>query len=78
MHDSPQTLGCNNGIGGFHKNLVAFRGTKLPGFYELKKCASKNALFGYNKKAGKSVPVASKRKMAEISTESAVTGPTLV
>jgi len=27
-----RVLGCNNGIGGFHKNLVTFWGTKLPGF----------------------------------------------
>jgi hypothetical protein len=25
-------LGCNNHIGGFYKNLVTFRGLKLPGF----------------------------------------------
>jgi len=25
-------LGCNNGIGEFHKNLVTFRGPKLPDF----------------------------------------------
>jgi len=25
-------IGCNNGIGGFHENLVTFWGTKLPGF----------------------------------------------
>jgi len=26
-------VGCNNGIEGFHKNLVTFRGPKLPDFY---------------------------------------------
>jgi len=26
------TVGCNNGIGGFNENLVTFWGTKLPGF----------------------------------------------
>jgi len=25
-------LGCINGTGGFHKNIVIFRGPKLPGF----------------------------------------------
>jgi len=37
----------------------------LPSFYELKKCASKNAVLGYNTKAGKSVPEATKCKGAE-------------
>jgi len=36
-------LGCNNGIGGFHENLVTFREPKLPDFFwaqkvRLKKC----------------------------------------
>jgi len=25
-------IGCNNGIGGFHKNFVTFRDSKLPDF----------------------------------------------
>ena len=37
-------LGCNNGIGGFHKNLVTFRGQKMSDFLlaqklRLKKCS---------------------------------------
>jgi len=58
-------IGCNNGIRGFHENLVTFWGTKLPGFCELKRCASKNAVLRDNKKAGKSVPEATKCKVAE-------------
>jgi len=34
-------------------------------FYELKRCAYKNAVCRYNTKAGKSVPEATKRKVAE-------------
>jgi len=30
--DDCNTLGCNNGIGGFHKNIVTFWGPKLPDF----------------------------------------------
>jgi len=38
-------LGCNNGIGGFHENLVTFRDWELPDFLiaqkmRLKKCSS--------------------------------------
>jgi len=33
QHDPPaQQVGCNNGIGGFHENLVTFREPKLPDF----------------------------------------------
>jgi len=40
-----KVLGCNNGIGGFHKNIVTFRGPKLPDCslaqkMYLKKCSS--------------------------------------
>jgi len=55
----------NNGIGGFHENRETLRGTNLPGFSRAPKMRLKNADSGYNKKAGKSVPVASKRKMAD-------------
>jgi len=37
-------LRCNNGIGGFRKNLVTF--------YGLKRCASKDAVPRFNKKSG--------------------------
>jgi len=47
------------------KTLKLFVEQTCQVFYELKRCASKNAVFEYNEKAGKSVPVASKRKMAE-------------
>jgi len=38
-------LGCNNGIGGFHENLVTFRDPELPSFLwaqkmRLEKCSS--------------------------------------
>jgi len=45
-----QFLRCNNGTGGFDENLLTFWGTKFPGFYGLKRCASKNAVFRYNTK----------------------------
>ena len=44
----------NNGIQGFHENLVTFKRTKLPDFNGLKRCTSKNAVVRYNKKSGKS------------------------
>jgi len=38
-------VGCNNGVGGFHENLVTFKRTKLPDLLwaqkmRLKKCSS--------------------------------------
>jgi len=32
VHFCAHVLGCNNGVGGFHENLVTFWGPKLPGF----------------------------------------------
>jgi len=58
-------LGCNNGIGGFHKKLVTFRDPTLPDFCGLKRCASKNPVLIYNKKAGKFGSVAPKFQMVE-------------
>ena len=45
MSQRGHTLGCNNGRGGFHENLVTFKRTKLPDFswaqkMRLKKCSS--------------------------------------
>ena len=45
-------------IGGYHENLVTFREQSCQVFNELKRCASIFLVFEYNKKAGKSVPVA--------------------
>ena len=47
------------------KTLYLFVEQSCQVFNELKKCASKNAVFRYNTKAGKSVPEATKRKVAE-------------
>jgi len=47
------------------KTLQLFGEQSRQVFNELNTCASKNAVFGYNKKAGRSVPVVSKHKMAE-------------
>ena len=35
-------LGCNNGIGGFHENLVTFERKKLPDFEWAQKMRLKN------------------------------------
>jgi len=56
---------CKNGIRGFHENLVALGEQTCQVFNEVKRCATKNAVSRYNTKAGKSVPEATKRKMAE-------------
>jgi hypothetical protein len=47
------------------KTLKLFGEQRCQVFNELNRCASKNAVFRYNKKAGKSVPEATKRKVAE-------------
>ena len=61
-----QFLGCNHGIGGFHKTLVTFREPKFPQNLLAKSCASKNAVLRYNdKKAGESGSVTPKCKMVE-------------
>jgi len=57
-----QYIGCNNGVGCFHLNLVSFERTDLPLFSGLKKCASKNAVLRCNKKSGKSARFYTKRK----------------
>jgi len=46
------------------KTLKRFGEQSCQVFYELQRCASKNAVLRYNKKAGKSVPEATKRKVA--------------
>jgi len=47
------------------KTLKLFGEQSCQVFYELKRCASKNAVLGDNKKAGKCVPDATKCKVAE-------------
>jgi len=46
------------------KTLYLFGEQSCHLFYELKRCASKNAVLRYNKRAGKSVPEDTKCKVA--------------
>jgi len=70
----------HNGIGGFHKNLVTFRGPKLPDSLltqklRLKKCSS--LVQCSSKKLASLVPWRQNTKWRKISesTESTITGP---
>jgi len=56
-------IGCNNGIGVFHENLVIFWDPEMPSFIWAQKMRLKKCSCYYNKKSGKSV--APKYKMAE-------------
>ena len=62
---TPSLDGCNNGIGGFHENLVTFRDPELPIFLWAPKMHLKNAVLRCNKKSGQIGSVAPKCKMAE-------------
>jgi hypothetical protein len=68
-------LGRGNGIGGFRKNLVTFRESKLPDFSSTQKCVLENAVQCTIKKITSLILCLKNSKWWEISEELTVNSP---